>query len=233
MGSFVYFVQAGPGGPVKIGRAKDVDKRMAGLQTACPYRLQLLGVIECDHVSSYEAELHERFAELRIDRSEWFNWAPAIADTVAKETRPYESRTKIEVAVAAASLGLDVITIPARLLGSWKATAERECRASWTMLYDWLSKGRDADYHGRAHNRTRVGESVMQQLLDIERVRLRKAWRIRHGHSPSAKELRKALMWSNLNSGPMTTDPRTGRHLIGDGLFVIGEDVSEPPFSEP
>ncbi len=42
----VYFIQAGGGGPVKIGTAKSATARLAGLQTSMPHTLNLLRTIE-------------------------------------------------------------------------------------------------------------------------------------------------------------------------------------------
>jgi hypothetical protein len=85
MSAFVYFVQAGARGPIKIGFTWNVKRRMDALQTGCPRKLILLGTIECENAQDREAELHRRFADLRIDRSEWFRWSPALADAIATE----------------------------------------------------------------------------------------------------------------------------------------------------
>jgi len=44
-GSYVYFVQAGEGGPIKIGVTRDIGGRLRTLQTGNPYRLRLLALI--------------------------------------------------------------------------------------------------------------------------------------------------------------------------------------------
>lgn len=70
----VYFVQAGEGGPIKIGfTAGDVRRRIAELRTGCPYPLIPLGTI--DGNESRERELHRQFRSERIGR-EWF--APCL-----------------------------------------------------------------------------------------------------------------------------------------------------------
>ena len=71
----VYFIQCGTTGPVKIGMARDVRKRMATLQTACPFDLRLLAAI--DGSADLERELHQRFAEHRL-RGEWFLPVPEL-----------------------------------------------------------------------------------------------------------------------------------------------------------
>lgn len=66
----IYFIQAGPGGPIKIGFTKyAVEGRMAALQTGNPVALKLLGTRE--GTVEDEADLHERFDFCRL-RGEWF-----------------------------------------------------------------------------------------------------------------------------------------------------------------
>lgn len=85
--SFVYFVQAGDHGPVKIGKAKDPEKRIATLQTGSHVELKLRDVVPGD--STVETMMHHRFAAARI-RGEWFGaeYLPlvlAYADALASE----------------------------------------------------------------------------------------------------------------------------------------------------
>lgn len=65
---WTYFIQAGTDGPVKIGVAQDVEKRIKELQTGCPDDLRLIGRIQ----GNCESELHKRFSQFRL-RGEWFN----------------------------------------------------------------------------------------------------------------------------------------------------------------
>jgi hypothetical protein len=67
--SFVYFVQQGENGPVKIGRAVDPERRVATLQTGNAIDLHLREVVPGD--STLESTMHQRFADARI-RGEWF-----------------------------------------------------------------------------------------------------------------------------------------------------------------
>lgn len=66
---WVYFIQAGPSGPVKIGTTGDLKKRLAGLQTSTAADLVMLGVIPGGREK--EAALHTQFQHLRM-RGEWF-----------------------------------------------------------------------------------------------------------------------------------------------------------------
>lgn len=64
---------------VKIGIAVDVMKRMRGLQSANPNRLELLAVVEGCH--KFERSLHRRFADLRHS-DEWFRLGPELSEYI-------------------------------------------------------------------------------------------------------------------------------------------------------
>lgn len=66
----VYFMQAVGGGPVKIGCSKDVEKRRAQLETWYDRPLAIVHVIEGDRET--EKAIHQRFARLRIRKTEQF-----------------------------------------------------------------------------------------------------------------------------------------------------------------
>lgn len=66
----IYFVQAPTGGPIKIGKAVDVERRHAQLQWRYDAELVVLGTR--DGYGEEEAEIHEQFAHLRIRRTEQF-----------------------------------------------------------------------------------------------------------------------------------------------------------------
>ena len=73
---YVYFIGTGitKGHQVKIGVAKDVEKRLKGMQTGNPHKLIILAKIPCDsrrHALHLEATLHERFKKDRMT-GEWF-----------------------------------------------------------------------------------------------------------------------------------------------------------------
>lgn len=74
---WIYFVQAGDGGPVKIGRAVNVKHRLAELQTAHYEDLRLLVAVQGTVFD--ERRLHREFQQARI-RGEWFHpVAPLLA----------------------------------------------------------------------------------------------------------------------------------------------------------
>jgi predicted GIY-YIG superfamily endonuclease len=69
----VYFIRDGIGN-IKIGVAKDVDKRKAGLQTANPNELEIfyiMSVPNMEYAVSIEKALHDMFNKERV-RGEWF-----------------------------------------------------------------------------------------------------------------------------------------------------------------
>lgn len=69
---FTYFVQRGEDGPIKIGRAQNIPKRMKELATGCAEPLRLLAFLEGNH----ERRLHKKLHAHRMC-GEWF--APVLA----------------------------------------------------------------------------------------------------------------------------------------------------------
>lgn len=72
---YVYFVQAGTVGPIKIGTSVSVKDRVASIQVHCPERLFVLGVIRGGII--IEQAMHRRFAAHRLHH-EWFEPNPHI-----------------------------------------------------------------------------------------------------------------------------------------------------------
>lgn len=90
--SFVYVVQGESGTPIKVGVAKDVRARMAGLQCGNPQKLRLLYALPGDH--ELEWQLHRRLHGARI-HGEWFGGEqiPPFLEFVADLARKmYEAR---------------------------------------------------------------------------------------------------------------------------------------------
>ena len=70
----VYLLQAGLRGPIKIGVARNVRRRLKTLQTGNHQELRVLAVIPCGTDGSarnLESQLHRKFSKSRI-RGEWF-----------------------------------------------------------------------------------------------------------------------------------------------------------------
>jgi hypothetical protein len=74
---FIYFIESGAGGPIKIGYARSVEGRRGNLQCGNPVELRLLAYVEVDHHEDEERELHRRFAAHSI-RGEWFRRGPEV-----------------------------------------------------------------------------------------------------------------------------------------------------------
>ncbi len=71
----VYFVQSENGGPIKIGRADDLAKRLSNLGTGRPDKLILLGAFKGTRTD--ERALHDAFSKYR-EKGEWFSPAPEV-----------------------------------------------------------------------------------------------------------------------------------------------------------
>lgn len=81
----IYFIQAGDRGPVKIGHAKDVFRRLASIQThnhkeCILLRVRRGGVHE-------ERHLHHRFMQYRV-HSEWFSLKGDLAAYLKSLRKP-------------------------------------------------------------------------------------------------------------------------------------------------
>jgi hypothetical protein len=75
--SYIYFVQALHGGPIKIGRAADPIARLGELQVGNPHRLRVchLGIGR----PTDELRMHYLFGQLRLV-GEWFRPHPTLAN---------------------------------------------------------------------------------------------------------------------------------------------------------
>lgn len=67
----VYLIQSVIGGPVKIGKANNVEERLKQHQCGSPFLLELIKVYENVHCD-FEKELHNKFDNYRV-HGEWFN----------------------------------------------------------------------------------------------------------------------------------------------------------------
>jgi Meiotically up-regulated gene 113 len=77
----IYFLQASIGGPVKIGFAADVERRVRELQCGSPFPLRVLAAWQGD--GRDERELHERFAADR-EHGEWFRPTAELRALIGK-----------------------------------------------------------------------------------------------------------------------------------------------------
>jgi predicted GIY-YIG superfamily endonuclease len=71
---FVYFILNEDSNAIKIGRAKDLAKRMKSLQTSSPAKLKLIKSVQVEggeEAQELEQSLHKKFSEIRL-AGEWF-----------------------------------------------------------------------------------------------------------------------------------------------------------------
>ena len=90
----IYLLKAN--GLHKIGRSKDVDRRMGQIQPKLPYASELVLSAKVADAAAAERMLHERFADRRV-RGEWFslndidlNWVKRWADPTKSLPRRYK-----------------------------------------------------------------------------------------------------------------------------------------------
>lgn len=77
---FMYFAEMQGQGRIKIGIAEDWHKRLLNLQSASPYKIRRLLVL--NSFAGIEPMMHRRLADLRI-RGEWFRDDPRIRNFIA------------------------------------------------------------------------------------------------------------------------------------------------------
>lgn len=68
---YVYFLKA-DNGLIKIGRSKNLDKRLDHFTTKLPYKLKLVHQIKTNDTNKLEKHFHELYSNRRI-RGEWFD----------------------------------------------------------------------------------------------------------------------------------------------------------------
>lgn len=90
----IYFVACPPANAVKIGHTRKLHygtidsnaySRMASMQSACPFALEMLAVCEGD--LAREQELHRRFRHLRL-RGEWFLLTEEVREFISGFHKP-------------------------------------------------------------------------------------------------------------------------------------------------
>lgn len=89
-GPYIYFIQQGQSGPIKIGFTKDdLYRRVKKLQTGNHIPLRLLAVIENASVRK-ETELHSRFSQYKLT-GEWFSPSDDLIEFIKTiKSRSYE-----------------------------------------------------------------------------------------------------------------------------------------------
>ena len=67
----VYFIQAGENGPVKIGKAKNVERRLSNLQIGNHVQLKVILVFACDsqkEANHIERKFHKVLKKWRMQK---------------------------------------------------------------------------------------------------------------------------------------------------------------------
>jgi len=71
---FVYFIQSGKKGAIKIGKSNDPEDRLKTLQTGSPKTLYLIASIHCkseQEAYTLEKKIHNKLCKQRLN-GEWF-----------------------------------------------------------------------------------------------------------------------------------------------------------------
>ena len=172
---FVYFVQQGADGPIKIGTAVDVVKRLDHLMAANSAELVVRAIIPGG--AEIEGELHIRFAR-HVIRGEWFRPDPEIVEYMASLPavllRDLKYRRKYK-----ALLPLD----EAKVIWDNPELTSQEARA---LLTGWSHKRISAllgprrfDYRGRnSAANGRKNKSKGRSMVEFTPDQLREAKRI-------------------------------------------------------
>lgn len=87
----VYFIRDELSGLVKIGYSDSPALRMSKMQSDCPGKLTLLGVIDGDQ--RVEARCHDECRSARI-RGEWFEESDAVRELIATAALPNDVRSR-------------------------------------------------------------------------------------------------------------------------------------------
>ena len=77
---YVYFIHSEQSNAIKIGRAKNIEKRLKSLQTAHPHELKVIKSFKVRGVKAardLENSLHQKFNHLRLS-GEWFKDEPEL-----------------------------------------------------------------------------------------------------------------------------------------------------------
>jgi len=79
---YVYLIHCKETTFYKIGISKkDYYLRLSGIQTGCPFELEMIYVIHSNDYRNLETEVHDKFRDKRV-RGEWFDLDEASLNTV-------------------------------------------------------------------------------------------------------------------------------------------------------
>lgn len=89
--SWVYFVQAGEGGPIKIGKAMNPSQRIGNLQVGNPHEVKLLHCLP--DTGCTEGRIQGIFEESHL-RGEWYNPTPDLLEFIDALKSKTEGRAR-------------------------------------------------------------------------------------------------------------------------------------------
>lgn len=78
---YVYLIKAETG-IYKIGRTTQLNQRITRFETNLPLAIELIHTINCQYHKRAEKHLHAKYAEKRIQGTEWFNLAPEQVEEI-------------------------------------------------------------------------------------------------------------------------------------------------------
>lgn len=81
---YVYLIKDSGNDTFKIGRTKDINKRLKTLQTGNSTELEIIFNYKTEYASRLESMLHKRFAHYRVN-NEWFK----LPDDIVKHFHYY------------------------------------------------------------------------------------------------------------------------------------------------
>jgi hypothetical protein len=119
----IYFLQSVDGGPVKIGNTESayLKKRVYGLELHYGQKFVLLGTMDGDY--KREAEIHARFAHLRLGSTEQFQPAPELMEFIGLPVLAHANYASIKAMPVVKSLG----TPPTQMRLSDRDKEDLEC----------------------------------------------------------------------------------------------------------
>lgn len=140
---FVYFIEAVGADAIKIGIARNVDRRLQGHQVSCPLPLRLLA--SAPGGMEEEKHIHHRFAHLLV-RGEWFSAKSEIMAFIAvvKETGalpftvPHKSTTCAERIIQkfhGTRKMAALLNMPPSTIQSWKDAGRIPARKQSLVLH--------------------------------------------------------------------------------------------------
>ncbi|MEJ0017506.1 MAG: GIY-YIG nuclease family protein [Acetobacteraceae bacterium] len=211
---FVYFLQAGDGGPVKIGFSTDLSTRISSLKTGVFEAMKVLRVVE--GTRDTERWLHDRFSAVH-KRGEWFHFHQdmltvippdpdtLVADAVENERRDQQLAMEMRQSVILASQDLPATaTTKERIARSAErlGITGRRARSLWYMSPKTAIRAHEAD-RIRAICRSLLAERVdrLEQQAEAARTALRRLdGRARRAHSDRQQDLLSLLVPENIEN---------------------------------